>query len=151
VWREVLLVVSGVSAITALIGWVTVRWRPREVDVTRPPGGVAAGWRWIAAGPLEGTFPVERTPHERDVGDAAFVDGFIVGRYVAAGERADEVPVRNGAPVPADLTGGGDDPSGLDGDAGHGFGTADGFGVDDGVDDGFGDEFGFDDGFEDDW
>lgn len=60
---------------------------------------------WTAAGGLAAAFPAERTAHERHVGDAAFVDGLIVGRaYLAADVRSGvEAGVSSDVrPVPSD-------------------------------------------------
>jgi hypothetical protein len=152
VWGEVLIVAFGVSVVTALIRRVVARRQPQEGRAV-PPGSEAGGGRWTAAGPVEGAFPVERTPHERDVGDAAFVDGFIIGRYFAPGDRADAGDARAGGSAQIAATGGGDEASDDDLDldlAEAGFGAEVDFDAEVGFDGGFDDEFGSDDGFEDD-
>jgi hypothetical protein len=137
VWGELLLVVVGVAAVTALIGRVVARRRPQEdraVPRGSAPGGgqltAGGGGRWTAAGPVAGAFPVERTPHERDVGDAAFVDGFIVGRYLTPGERPHTGDARAGGSGQVAATGGGDELSDdeVDDDAGMSWSHDPGFG-----------------------
>lgn len=85
-WGEILALVIVVSVVAALIGR---RGSGRGgADSVAEQGGSPGVGPWIAADPLESAFPVERTPRERDVGDAAFVDGFVVGRYIAPADRA---------------------------------------------------------------
>jgi hypothetical protein len=162
VWGELLLVAFGLS-VTSLVGWAVVRRRPGEGRATPPPREPAGG-RWIAADPLGAASPVERTRRERAVGDAAFVDGFIIGRYVATGERAEVEHARTAGSRDTEAGAGRVDPSDADdldeGSGSDGFGSDDGFDVDDGfasddgfdVDDGFGSDDGFDvDDDADDW
>jgi hypothetical protein len=127
------LVTSGVAARRAA--------RRRRATATPPRPPAATGATWTAAGGMAAAFPLERTDHERNLGDAAFVDGLIVGRYYLPHHAA-----------PAEFDAGFDDePLGeeVDGYLGDGSGESD--------DEGFADHGGWgagldelDDGFDDD-
>jgi hypothetical protein len=175
VWGELVILAIALAAVSAVVARSTTR---RRREGAGPAPDVPSEGTWTAAGgPLEAAFPLERTPRERDIGDAAFVDGFVIGRYYApepgspvdGGRRTDEVAsglagddepawVDDGsdaatAPSAADLEVDDLDVGTDDLAPGAGARTID---HDDEVDGGpaedtFDDAFGFDDGFDDDW
>jgi hypothetical protein len=169
---ELLLIGFVLGVLVASV--VMLRRRPSS---SAPPAaadgerGAAPTGSWTA-GAVGAAFPLERTPHERDIGDAAFVDGLVVGRYVFPDERAleqrQEVPPPDaGGDADDDTEFGAVDPvrSGVDEDAEEDLfedpfapvlhdGSHDDLDddLDDHLDEGFGDGFdGFDDGFDDEW
>jgi hypothetical protein len=76
---ELVVLAVGVAVVSSAVAGVAARRRRAEAAASTPP--VASEGTWTAAGGLARAFPLERTQHEHDVGDAAFVDGLIVGHY----------------------------------------------------------------------
>lgn len=76
-WGEVLVI----GAILSVALWLLAR---RGTGQPSPPaaGAEPTHRTWTAARPLDRAFPVERTAHEWRVGDAAFVDGFVLGHHL---------------------------------------------------------------------
>jgi hypothetical protein len=80
-WIEVVIGAAVVAAVLGVLRRVTGARRPDRPSAEGPPAGAAAG-AWSAQRPLDRVLPVERTERERAIGDAAFVDGLVVGHYL---------------------------------------------------------------------
>jgi hypothetical protein len=147
------------GAIAALVLVAVVRWsRGGAAGRGRPAGGRGAAGAAPSAAPRPPTRPAtDRTwtagtlPEDGPRGDAAFIDGAVLGYYLARDHfdrRLEELEV---PPAAADRDLGADDDLGAGGDvAAHGWsgGSEDAVGIeglDEGLDDGFGDGLG--DGF----
>jgi hypothetical protein len=164
-----------VAVISSALAGVAARRRRAEAALPTPPA--ASGGAWTAAGGLAAAFPIERTRHERNIGDAAFVDGLIVARYYLGDDRRedsslvrDERELLDGSESPEVLADPGPaaasandvvadgppgyahdvPPDGSEDDLGDGFEDDDSFGgtLSDDLDDVLGD---VGDGFDDDW
>ncbi|WP_157042106.1 hypothetical protein [Nitriliruptor alkaliphilus] len=142
VWIEFVVAVVVLSVVLGVVS----RARPSRRAAAPASGAAPDGQRgeaWTAAGPLDAAFPVERTPRERHIGDAAFVDGLVIGHYLAPFRPAESrVPVQ---PGPSDRVLDDDDSSPWDGPQDDPHDDTDD------TEDGFDEGFGIEDGFDDDW
>lgn len=108
VWIEFVVAVVVLFAALGVVSRVAASRRGTAARTGEPTDGQRGG-AWSAAGPIETAFPAERTPRERDIGDAAFVDGLVIGHYLAPFRPAED---RDSVqPEPADLVLDGDDGS----------------------------------------
>jgi hypothetical protein len=177
---DIVMIVLALAAVGWLLSYLGGGERvgsPARPTPTEPPQPAPAGSAGEAGGTPSGGVPTGPAAsgdpaHDpwRDA-DGAFVDGYVIGRYVERSRHAEDA----GRPAPDEPTAGGDDPASGHDDLGgdhadpsgsgqHGFspdssatGAPDGAEFEDGSGSdwfgGFGEGSGdgFDDGFDDDW